>query len=67
MPINADQNSGIDPNSDQCRSIPINADNSDIDPNSDQCRSIPINADNAMVLIGGVLVILPVLTVDVIG
>ncbi len=26
IPINADQNPGIDPNSDQCRSMPIKAD-----------------------------------------
>ncbi len=36
MPINANQNSGIDPNTDQCRSVPIN---------SDQCWSMPVQAD----------------------
>ncbi len=35
MPIIADQNSGIDPNVDQLRSMLINA---------DQFRSIPLNA-----------------------
>ena len=32
MPINADRNSGIDPNVDQFQSIPINAGTSRIDP-----------------------------------
>ncbi len=40
MPINADQNSGIDPNVDQFRSMPIN---------SDQFLSMPINGDQCQI------------------
>ncbi len=45
MPINAAQNSSIDPNVDQCGSIAINADQSSqflsIPMNADQCQSMP--------------------------
>ncbi len=50
MPINTDQNYGIDPNADQFRSLPINADQFlSISLNSDQCRSMPINAGSSRI------------------
>ncbi len=50
MPINADQNSGIDPYVDQFRSMPTNADQFRAIPlNADQCRSMQINARSSRI------------------
>ncbi len=40
IPINADQNYGLDPNVEQCRSSPLN---------SSQCWSIPINTNQCQI------------------